>query len=566
MKRRRSLLASLVLLLGACLPAHAAGPEWEELILDGVRRQDSRLREVSIDAVVRDQELLAARPSQGAAKVARLYLLGRAYGKRAELAPPEAATKDLDRARAVMREVLQAEPSCYFAHRDLGILALREAPPNVREAEASLQRALAAFPSYTQALRDLARLCSDQGRAADALVHLRRVIDLEPADMAARALLVMTLLDLKRVEEARRDVEAMLKARPTDVMARDLRAEVEMAGGSVDAALDVWRQLQAENPTLTKPLWGQWRALMAKGKAGQAVAREDMQQVVGRLYMLERDPAKRTRLKEMDAALRAPPPDPTQPPDDASLAKALVAPDAELRTKTLGYVAFREQAPGAELLRAVMSRLDPAREAVPAVRGGALVVLARHGGYGLLGLVRHALDDADPSVRRAALMAVEGMAQQGDAARRSGMLLLALRAADADAEVAAGARRAVWRLAQVVPQDGDADDASEAAAWRQWWSGAVGVDEKIKALGAYPQIRDLRADQVLVPFLDDADFFVMQAAYKALAASAAAIRDEAVRKWLESLPQWGEGGFTPERREEIVRNLAAWRALGPTGR
>ncbi|MFM8980111.1 MAG: hypothetical protein ACKOSS_06580, partial [Planctomycetia bacterium] len=101
---------------------------------------------------------------------------------------------------------------------------------------------------------------------------------------------------------------------------------------------------------------------------------------------------------------------------------------------------------------------------------------------------------------------------------------------------------------------------------RQWWAGAVGVDQKIKALAAYVQIRDLRADQVLVPFLDDPDFFVVQAAYKALGASAPAVRDEAVRQWVERLPQWGEGGFTPERREEIARNLAAWRALKPAGR
>lgn len=564
--RRLSLLTSLCLLLACALPAWAAGPEWEELILDGVRRQDTRLREVSIDAVVRDQELLAARPSQGAARVARLYLLGRAYGKRAEQVAPEAAAKDLGSARSVLREVLQLEPSCYFAHRDLGILALRETPPNVREAEASLQRALAAYPSYVQALRDLARLCSDQGRPADALVHLRRVIDLEPDDMGARALLIMSLLDLQRVDEARRDVEALLKARPTDPMARDLRAEVELAAGSYDAAIGLWRQLQAEGPTLTKPLWGQWRALLAKGKAGQPVGREELQPIVGRLYMLERDPAKRARLKEMDEALRASPPDPTQPPDDAALAKALGAADAEVRTKTLAYVAFREATPGADLLRAVMARLDPAREPAPAVRGGALLALARHGGYGLLGLVRHSLVDADASVRRAALLAIESMASQGDAALRSAMLLLSMQAGDADPELAAGARRAVWRLAQVAPAEPDASDAVEAEAWRQWWAGAVGVDQKIKALAAYPQIRDLRADQVLVPFLDDADFFVVQAAYKALGASAPGIRDEAVRQWVERLPQWGEGGFTPQRREEIARNLAAWRALKPAGR
>jgi tetratricopeptide (TPR) repeat protein len=560
---RRLLLCLMLLAWGAAAaPARAAGPEWEELILDGVRRQDSRLREVSIDAVVREQELLAARPAQGAAKVARLYLLGRALGKRAESVAPQLATKDMTNARAALREVLQLEPACYFAHRDLGILALKEVPPNLREAEANLQRALGANPSYVQALRDLARLCADQGRSADALVHLRRVIDLEPSDLAARALVVISLLELKRLDEARRDVDALLKSRPNDPMVRDLRAEVEFAAGNYDGALLLWRQLQTENPSATKPLWGQWKALSAKAKAGQQVGKQDMIDVVDRLSILDRDPAKRAKLKELSAELNRPAPDPNQPPDDATLQRVIAGPDEKARNQALAYVAYREDKPSLELLRAVMSRLDPVREPVPSVRAGALVTLARQGGFGLLGLVRHSLADPVPNVRRSALLAVESLAEQGDVARRSAFLILGLRTKDADPEVAAGARSATLRLAQQPPPAEELSAADERAAFEAWWQGPLAVDLKIRSLLVYPELRDLRGDQVLVEYLDDPDLHVVEAAYKALVAVGATVADPVVKEWIGRIPRW-VGSFTPEKREEITRTLATWRAMRP---
>lgn len=549
--RLLSVLGLVSLLLVLCAPARAQGAEWEELILDGMRRQDSRLREVSLDAVVRDQELLAARPATGAAKVARLYLLGRAYGKRAD-----SAKKDVASARQAFQEVLALEPGCYFAHRDLGILALGETPPNPQEAEASLQRALAANPSFVQALRDLARLCSELKRPADAIVHLKRVIDLEPSDHHAAALLVLALLELDRVDEARRQADALLKGQPTNAVFRDVRAEVELAAGNFDAALTLWRQLQAENPSATKPLWGQWRALITKSKAGQPTAKEDMIGVLDRLFILERDPEKRAKLKELGDALRAPPPDPNKPPEDADLLRAFESPDEQVRVKSLAYVTFRREKPSMAVLRGVIARIDPAREPAPSVRASALAALAQQGGFGLLGLVRHSLHDLNPGVRQAALLAVESLGEQSDAARRSAFVVLGGLALDADRQLAAGARSATLRQANLGATGEEASEAEQLEAWKVWWAGPMGTDHKIRALQAYAEIKDPRSDQVLVPYLEDPDAFVVEAAYKALVALGPTLSDPVVAEWVSRIPRFVEGSFKPA-------GLKTWLGMRP---
>src|SRR5687768_4545488 len=122
--RAARVLVALAALLVPALADRAAagplGPPGDELISDGIRRQDRRLRDVSIDAVVTDQQNLANRPSVGETRIARLYLLARAYGKRLD-----PARRDLANSRQVYGEVLGLAPNCYFAHRDLGMLALK---------------------------------------------------------------------------------------------------------------------------------------------------------------------------------------------------------------------------------------------------------------------------------------------------------------------------------------------------------------------------------------------------------------------------------------------------------
>lgn len=566
---RRALSALLPLLLPALLlaglagPAHAGalGEPWEELIEEGVRRQDTKLRDDSLDALVREAQNLADRPATGDARVARLYLLARAHGKR--LAP---GSRDLDEARANYAEVLRLQPRCYFAHRDLAMLALRSTPPDTRTAEAGLQRALAIYPSFVQALRDLAVLCQQQGRLADALVHVRRVIDLEPGDLPARGLLAVALLELGRVAEAQREVDALVKAYPAVPRFRDLEARVALKQGDFDRAIALWKVMRKQFPSDTAPLSGLWQAYLAKEKAGQPVPKDELVRVLDGLTLLTRDAEARKKLAEARTALLAPPPDPTKPPDDATLSRALEAPEEKMRAEALKYVAFRNERPSLPLMRAVMSRLGAAREPAAAVRAAVLLVLAQHGGPGQVPFARLALADSDARVRLATVVALDAMGTQSVAAGRAVVLILGRLAADPDPEVAAASRATVLRLSgltlEAPPEEGESEEQA-AARWTAWWKGPQGTDLRIRALADYAEVRDHYAEQVLEPYLADPDLFVFKAAYEALAQMSAYLPDPARRAWAGGIPRFLPDEWRPENRAALEASIANWLRTRP---
>ena len=89
--------------------AGALGEPWEELIEEGVRLQDTKLRDLSLDALVRDAQSFAARPSSGDARVSRLYLLARAHGKRLNARNSALLTEQF----SIMQRVLHGEEEIY---------------------------------------------------------------------------------------------------------------------------------------------------------------------------------------------------------------------------------------------------------------------------------------------------------------------------------------------------------------------------------------------------------------------------------------------------------------------
>lgn len=560
-----SLLAVLLLLAPAAAFAGTLG-DWEELIPDGARRQDVKLKDTSIDAVVREAYLLADRSTTATgAKVSRLYLLARAYGKRLD-----AAQRDLENARDVYREVLKLAPACYFAHRDLGILALKANPPDLREAEADFLKALSYNKSYVQALRDLAALCRTQKRHADAVVYLRQVIDLEPADVLARAYLAAALIDQGKPEEARPVVNALLKATPNNPAFQDLAAELDLAQGRTEEAIAKWKVLMQENPSSPMPLHGLWKAYAAKVKANQTVPIDDLKDVVKRLLLLETDPAQKKRFQELYAQLDAPPPDPNKPPDDAGILHALGNPEEKGRLAAAKYVTYREEHPSPEIVRALIGHLGSQREPAPAVREAALRALGRHGGIGTLPVVRLLLGDPAPSVRLQAALALEVIGSQSSEAARIAFLMLARHVDDRDPALAASARGGVLELANGILEplaEGETDtEAGRVARWKTWWGSPPAVDAKIRALGVYEQARDHAADEVLAYYLDDPDVFVVKAAYEALAKMADYVPDPAQKAWAAGIVRFLPTEFTQENRVNVVGTMKTWLATKPRPR
>lgn len=558
------LVLALAVLLPLVRPGQGeAADDWEALIVEGMRQQDQRMKQVSnADALVREYYLYASRATGGATKISRSYLLGRAYGKRLD-----AKQRDLENAREEYRAVLALAPNCWFAWRDLAILATKTTPPDLREAEADLQKALSYQPSYVQALRDLARLCQEQDRPADAVVHLRRVIDLAPTDPMARAYLALALLKLKRPAEAEREVALLRRGDPQNPVFRDLEAQVLLAQDRAEEAIAIWKGLRDENRSSLQPLWGLYEAYSRLIQRGVQVPKGELKGVIQRLLLLEPEGERKQRLREVLASLDAPPPDPSKPPDDPTLVKALAAPDAELREKALKYLVYKKEPPSNEVLVAVVQRLGSEKEPAPEVREAALYVLGRHGGLGTVRLVRLLLEDPAPSVRQAAVLALMRIGTQSPDAARAALLALALHVRAADPALASDARDGVLMLAQGVLEpleEGVVEtSALRAQRWGAWWASAAGTDAKIRALAAYEQARDFRAESVLAPYLDDADFFVLKAAYEALAKMADYLPDPARRQWAAGIPRLLPGELQPEKRDTILKSLRTWLATRP---
>ena len=117
-------------------------------------------------------------------------------------------------ARVAARAVALA-PELGEAHQALGLamhISLR-----LDDAIGSYKRAVELNPNLKSAQRSLADLHRAQGRSDEALVLYRQQLAADANDKAARAGMILSLLDLKRTEEARTELEAALKTDPANL-------------------------------------------------------------------------------------------------------------------------------------------------------------------------------------------------------------------------------------------------------------------------------------------------------------------------------------------------------------
>jgi tetratricopeptide (TPR) repeat protein len=566
----------VALLLAAACPRPASAGEigpWEECITAGIKKQNDVGKQVSGDAIVREAERLASRPSDDAEKVCRIYLLARAYGLR-----NNAAKGDRAQARQTYAEVLRLAPSCYFAYRDLAMLDVAETPPNLLSAEQNLKRALKDNPNYTDALRGLVVLYVKlQSRFADAVVPLRRLVDLEPQDLEARNQLLRCYLELKRFGEARRALERLLKDDRKNIGYLAWDAKLDLEEGNLGSAKTKYRALAAENPSVAMLFQGYLQALEREKDAGRAIDPSEWQWGLGGLLRLEKDAERRKKIQGAIDQLNEPPKSATAngPPTEEQLIQLTRHEKEEVRIAALKYVhggilgAAQPLSPA--LLKAVMERLGPERETCPAVRVWALRVLGLGGGRGLVGLVRHSLADVASDVRLAAVDTLARMTEESPAETRGGVLLiLGLRAADADVATAAAARAVTLRLGSgSLPEPGEGEADTEARArslFEAWWAGPAGVDAKIRGLSTYASLRDLFPEDVLLPYLDDPDFFVFRAAYAALAEASDTVKapgDARRKAWLGQIPRFTAAELVPAEHRAVRQKLESWLALRP---
>ena len=561
-------LATLLLLSAPARAEHLLGRAWEVPIQEGVAKQEQERKDRRPEAILRQAELLASRRSEGAVQVARVYLLARAYG----------ITGDAASAEGAYREVLGLARDCYFAYHDLAMLALARQPADVKLAERYLRQAVQVHPRYTTGYRKLARLLVEQGgaRQQEAISILQRVIELEPDDLEARHLRARALLAQQRYAEAEKEIVALLRKEPRNPLYRDLKAAFYLQTGKVDRAMETYRDLAQELPSVMAPVQG-YMACLTQLKAQGTVDPEQWLWGLERLYRLVEDPAEKARLKDGIEEFRklkggVPPTtdQPEGPPSDERLAELLeIIPEADRRAGLLGYVYGRPEPPQEALFKAILRRLSAKTEPAAPVRQWALRVLGRFGGFGLVGLVRHALADPDPAVRTAGVDALVALTETDDVAHGAVILILGLYAESRDTTLAVAARSAVRDLAKAeLPEPAADTEAARQAAFLAWWRGPVAAEAKIRALTDYAAVKDLYPEDVLLPYLGDADAFVADAAWQAIAGiarqlAAAGTSDAARRAWFEQVPAYREGALRGTEAAAARAGLDAWIARKP---
>lgn len=572
--------AALAALLSGAVAARAErllGRDWEAPIQEGIEKQEHERKAQRADRILSQAELLASRPSQGAERVTRLYLLARAYGIAGDAASAE----------ATYREVLGVARDCYFAYHDLAMLALSRQPPDRKLAERYLRQAVQVHPGYVTGYRKLARVLleTDASRVEEALTMLRRVVELEPGDMEARYFLARVLLGMGKLQEAERELVALLRKEPRNPIYRDLKAAFYLRSGKVDRAMETYQALAEELPDVLEPVRG-YLACLVKLKEQGTVDPEQWLWALERVYRLTPDPEEKKRVKDAIEEFRrlaagdVPTPAEEGPPSDERLAGILAEhKDPAVRAQVLGYVYGRKPAPERVLFDAIVARLAPKVEPAPQVRVWVLRVLGRFGGPGMVGLVRHALADPDPAVRVAASDALVALAETSDAARGAAILVLGLYARVDDAALAGAARAAVRDLAKAtLPEPAGDDETSRRDAFDAWWHGPVAGEIKIHALHGFADVRDRFPEDILLRYLGDADAFVADAAWSRTAAIAKGLLDQdaalrrdgkpgilapARRAWLERLPPFVEDGLRGPQAAALRARLAAWGAEQP---
>jgi tetratricopeptide (TPR) repeat protein len=556
------LFLASVLCGGGGAAAHAVdgalGAPWEAGIREGIEQQERERRRGSPDKLLRDARLAAARRGDETSRVVRLYLLARAFG----------IAGDEGSARSTYREVLEAAPRCYFAYHDLAMLDVQRASPNLPSAEQNLKNAVAINASYVTGWRKLAALYAEQKRVREAVGVVRRIVQLAPNDLQARFLLAQGLIELDDARAAEAEVRTLLGQEPRNPSFQSLHGVVLRKQGRYDESLAVFRRLARENPSAREPLWATIAALDDKRRQQGAVDVDAYVWAIENLIRLEREGEVRSQLQAMLAEIQAyeanrSRPRPEGPPTDAEIAEVLGVAPPEVRREALRYVYARPLAPEPVLLKEVMRRLGPATESDPEARAWSARVLARHGGYGLVGLLRHALSDPDPETARVAADALVALARTHEAARAGAILVLGLHAEAASAGLASAAREGVRELARADwPEAGD-DEPSRRRAFRAWWSGPVGGEAQIRALAAFPGLGDRYPEDVLLPYLSSADPFVAAAAWRALEDVRPSIPPGPRADWFRGLPPASPDGFAAGAEAQTRARLAAWAAARP---
>jgi tetratricopeptide (TPR) repeat protein len=215
---------------------------------------------------------------------------------------------DLAGGEKLLRQLIDKEPTYGSAYETLYALYLHE--KRGQDAEALLQRRVEKDPKSTAAVIQLADYYSgqhnttamnatlqrlEQARSSmadarmalgnfyalheqpdEALRKYRQAIQEDSKnEIAYRKKMVTILMNLGRTDEAKAELDTILKQDPNDSGARTLKAGFELKTGqqaNISQAVDIYKDLSTERPNDTNLRFYYARALLAKGDAAAARA------------------------------------------------------------------------------------------------------------------------------------------------------------------------------------------------------------------------------------------------------------------------------------------------------
>lgn len=166
-------------------------------------------------------------------------------------------------------QAVKLAPDMADAHRALGLglhIALR-----LDEATAEYKRALELEPNTKKATRrSLADLHRASGKTEEALALYREQLAAEPTDRAARAGVVLSLLELGRTEEGQKELDAALAKDPQDLILLAGAAYWFVAHNDSERALKLAQQAVQLEPRYTWSQIAMARALIAQKRPLEA--------------------------------------------------------------------------------------------------------------------------------------------------------------------------------------------------------------------------------------------------------------------------------------------------------
>ncbi len=151
-----------------------------------------------------------------------------------------------------LREVAQADPSCYEAH--FGLSAVYRSNGRLQESIQEAKRAVALRPEEPQAHLNLGLALFESSRLPDALQSFEKAIELDPELGAAHHNLGLVLQQLGRREEAVTEFRRTLETSPNAIDTLFALGQALLAGGDTKGAAECAKRALAINYRLAPAL------------------------------------------------------------------------------------------------------------------------------------------------------------------------------------------------------------------------------------------------------------------------------------------------------------------------